>query len=231
MTDVLVRAEARDGLGVEQEPDRPEHLGHGRYSLARAPGTTSPSTSAPCPASLQALKDWPPSASTSAAGLRVYGGWLAGVGLGRGRRGYSTGVPFQCCCFFISFILLFQSLFNFVFFPPFNLFFLSTLLPLFFLPGSPFSLFFLSIFFSYSSPFSEGIDFDQTELLSLSVSRQLHKCLTVCAPIQRKRSCFYLFCTSILSYEVSFNSEYLQPSFFYLFNVAILVSTNYIFKF
>lgn len=112
MTDVLVRAEARDGLGVEQEPDRPEHLGHGRYSLARAPGTTSPSTSAPCPASLQALKDWPPSASTSAAGLRVYGGWLAGVGLGRGRRGYSTGVPFQCCCFFLFLLFFYSNLFS-----------------------------------------------------------------------------------------------------------------------
>lgn len=230
MTDVLVRAEARDGLGVEQEPDRPEHLGHGRYSLARAPGTTSPSTSAPCPASLQALKDWPPSASTSAAGLRVYGGWLAGVGLGRGRRGYSTGVPFQCCCFFYFFYSFIPISFQFRLLSSFQSF-LSIYSPsTLFFPGSPFSLFFLSILFSCSSPFSEGIDFDQTELLSLSVSRQLHKCLTVCAPIQRKRSCFYLFCTSILSYEVSFNSEYLQPSFFYLFN-AILVSTNYIFQF
>lgn len=157
-------------------------------------------------------------------------GWQES-GLAEGDEAIQQVFLFNVAVFFISFILLFQSLFNFVFFPPFNLFFLSTLLPLFFSPDLLSLFFFLSILFSCSSPFSEGIDFDQTELLSLSVSRQLHKCLTVCAPIQRKRSCFYLFCTSILSYEVSFNSEYLQPSFFYLFNVAILVSTNYIFKF
>lgn len=95
-----------------------------------------------------------------------------------------------------------------------------------------FQIFFLS-FFLFSFPFSEWIRFDRPEFLSLCVSRQLRKRLPTCVPIQRKRSCFYLFCTSIPSYKMNYKQEYLLIFLLLalLVNLPFLILMDCIFHF